>query len=123
MQRFEAVGHKAFAAWLVYGRDRAIGDGNGQSAATRGNRGSQSGWTSADDEYINRILRTQRVSQELKPSSFVGLSDTLNIMSFFFGCCSGFSNAVKSVSKTMAAKYRGAVTTEEGQIQSRTQDP
>ena len=75
-QGFHAVWQKAFAAWLVYRGNCAIRDGDRQPAVSRGNRGGQTGGTSSNNEYINRVLRTHKSLKKPKPSLFSGLSDT-----------------------------------------------
>jgi hypothetical protein len=71
-QGFEAIGQKAFAAGLVNGRDRAIGDGNCQPLAPRRDRCRQADWPSADDENVDPLLRTYKIHQEQNPRRFWG---------------------------------------------------
>ena len=48
----DAVRHDAFAAGLVDGRAAAIGHGDVETEPPGGDRGSQTGWTSADDADV-----------------------------------------------------------------------
>ena len=82
-QGFEAIGQQAFAAWLVYRGNCAIGDGDGQPVAARSNRGGKAGRASSNDEYINRVLKTHQVPQEAKsPHRLRGSATRLNVVSF-----------------------------------------
>ena len=51
----EAIGHDTFAAGLIDRRHTAIGEGDLQTAAARGESGGESGGAAANDEEIGRV--------------------------------------------------------------------
>src|SRR5882762_3430706 len=77
-----AARERAFAASLVDGWLRPIGDDNVEASLSCGNRGSQPCGASADNEHVRPLQHLHLVRGELKGPPFSPLSPQSNMLTF-----------------------------------------